>query len=78
MNDLRYAARQLFKDPRFTIVAVLALARVLKSLLYGVTPFDPLTLGAVAVLLSLIALLACWLPARRAAALNPLVALREG
>ena len=78
MNDLRYAARQLFKDPRFTIVAVLALARVLKSLLYGVTPFDPLTLGAVAVLLSLIALLACWLPARRAAAVNPLVALREG
>ena len=64
MNDLRYAARQLFKDPRFTIVAVLALTRVLKSLLHGVTP--------------LIALLPCWLLAHRAAAVNPLVALREG
>ncbi|MBA2271416.1 MAG: ABC transporter permease [Chthoniobacterales bacterium] len=60
------------------VAAALALTRVLKSLLYGVTPFDPVTLSAVALLLSTIALLACWLPARRAASVNPLVALREG
>jgi putative ABC transport system permease protein len=59
------------------LTAALALTRVLRALLFGVTPFDAPTLGAVAVLLSLIALVACWLPARRAAGLNPLVALRE-
>ena len=60
------------------LLAALALARVLKALLFGVTAFDMPTVGAVALLLGTIALLACWLPARRAARLNPLVALREG
>ena len=60
------------------ITAALALTRILETLLYGVKPFDALTLGSVALLLGLIALLACWLPARRAAGVNPLVALREG
>jgi putative ABC transport system permease protein len=59
------------------LTAAVALTRVLRALLFGVTPFDAPTLGAVALLLSLIALLACWLPARRAAGVNPLVALRE-
>ncbi|HMJ05782.1 MAG TPA: ABC transporter permease, partial [Chthoniobacterales bacterium] len=58
--------------------AALALARLLKTLLYGVTAFDAPTLGAVSFLLCLIALLACWFPARRAAGVNPIVALREG
>jgi putative ABC transport system permease protein len=60
------------------LTAAFALTRVLNALLYGVKPFDAPTLFAVALLLSLIALLACWLPARRAAGVNPLIALREG
>ncbi len=57
--------------------AALALTRLLGNMLYGMQPFDGPTLTAVALLLALIALLACWLPARRAAGVNPLVALRE-
>jgi putative ABC transport system permease protein len=56
--------------------AVIA-ARALGALLYGVTPTDPVTLAAVAVLLSVVALLAAYLPARRAARLDPIVALRS-
>ncbi len=60
------------------ITAAFALTRLMEALLYGVKPFDALTIASVAALLSLIALLACWLPARRAVNVNPLVALREG
>jgi putative ABC transport system permease protein len=62
----------------FGIVAALVLTRLLETLLYGVRPFDPPTLGGVALLLGLIALLACWLPASRASRANPITALREG
>ena len=48
----------------------------MKQQLYGVTMSDPLTLIVIALLLALVALLACWLPARRAAKVDPLVALR--
>ncbi len=58
------------------LAAALALTRFLASLLYGVRPADPATLGAVALLLGAIALLACYIPARRATALDPLAALR--
>jgi putative ABC transport system permease protein len=50
--------------------------RVLRSLLYGVGERDPLTFVAVAVLLALVALLASWIPARRAARVDPLAAMR--
>ena len=57
-------------------IATLYLARLLKGLLFGVEPTDPATLFAVVALLLSVALLACWLPARRATRIAPLDALR--
>ena len=59
------------------LVASAWLARTLTGLLHEVDPADPVALGAVAILLSLIGLGAVYLPARRAARLSPLAALRE-
>ena len=59
------------------LAASLALARLLASLLYGISASDPVTLACVAVLLGAVALLASYLPARRATRINPLTALRE-
>jgi putative ABC transport system permease protein len=53
------------------------LARFLGSMLYGVTPLDPATYASAAVLFTLIVTLACWVPARRATRVDPLVALRR-
>lgn len=58
------------------VVGSLALVRSMQSLLFGIGPFDPLTFGLTVGLLTLTALLACWLPARRAARVDPMVALR--
>jgi putative ABC transport system permease protein len=58
------------------VAAALVLTRVLRNLLYEVEPSDPLTFCAVSVLLPAIALFACWLPARRAAQVDPMEALR--
>jgi putative ABC transport system permease protein len=52
------------------------LTRVLERLLFGVKPSDPATLGAVAILLLVVAGVACYIPARRAARIDPLAALR--
>jgi putative ABC transport system permease protein len=59
------------------LIAALGLTRLLTSMLVGVAPTDPITFAGVAALFLLIAALSCWLPARRAAALDPTAALRE-
>lgn len=57
--------------------AAIGLTRAMTSMLVGVKPTDPATFAAMAVIFFLIAAMACWLPARRASALNPTAALRE-
>ena len=58
------------------LASAVAVTRVMSSLLFEVSPTDPMTLGVITLLLSVVALLACYIPARRATKVDPLVALR--
>jgi putative ABC transport system permease protein len=59
------------------LAASIGLTRLMGSLLFGVKATDPVTLGAMVILTTAIALLACYFPARRAARIDPLIALRH-
>lgn len=59
------------------LAVVFVLARFLTSMLYGVSPSDPVTFVGISFLLAMVALLACYLPARRAARIDPMIAIRE-
>ncbi|HTI61880.1 MAG TPA: FtsX-like permease family protein, partial [Gemmatimonadaceae bacterium] len=62
----------------FGVAAALALTRLMTHLLFGTGPGDPLVYAAVTLTLAAVALTACYVPARRAAAIQPLDALRQG
>jgi len=73
---LRQGARLVAAGLLFGLAGAWALTRVMSNMLVGVSPSDPLTYICVATLLSFITLLACWIPARRAMRVDPMVALR--
>jgi predicted permease len=60
----------------FGLVASLGLTRLMRTMLFGVSPTDALTFASVVVILLAVVLLACWIPARRAMRVDPMVALR--
>jgi ABC-type antimicrobial peptide transport system permease subunit len=59
------------------LLAALALTQLMKNLLYGVSAADPLIFVGVPLLLAVVAMIACWLPAHRAAKTDPMTALRR-
>jgi predicted permease len=73
---VRDGAKLAFLGIAIGIVAALGLSRMMASLLFEVTPTDPTTFAAVAILLAAVALVACYIPARRATRVDPMVALR--
>jgi putative ABC transport system permease protein len=73
---MRDGAKIAFLGIAFGIAGALALTRLMASLLFEVKPTDPATFTGVAILLALVALAACYIPARRAMRVDPMVALR--
>jgi putative ABC transport system permease protein len=73
---IRMGARLVVLGLAIGLLVSLALSRVIASQLWGVSPYDPVTLASVAAVLLLTGLVACWVPARRATRVDPLIALR--
>jgi len=59
------------------VIGALSLSRLMQGLLFGVQPNDPMTLGAVSAVMAIVGIVACWIPARSAARIDPAVALRS-
>lgn len=73
---LKHGMLLVFSGIAFGLIASFALTRLMKTLLFGVGATDPATFTGIALLLAIVAFLACWIPARRAAKVDPIVALR--
>jgi putative ABC transport system permease protein len=74
---VRQGLAPVFAGVALGLAGSFALARVIASLLYGVSATDPITFISLPLMLTAVALLACWLPARRATKVDPLVAIRR-
>jgi ABC-type antimicrobial peptide transport system permease subunit len=74
---LRHGLMVCFVGIAAGISGAFAVIRLMKSLIFGVSPTDPVTFVSVTVLLAAVAFAACWIPARRASRVDPMVALRH-
>ena len=72
----QFGARFVLPGVAIGIAASMGAARILRNQLWGVSPHDPLALLSVVALLMMVGFLACWVPARRAMRVDPVVALR--
>jgi putative ABC transport system permease protein len=74
---IRQGMRLGFVGVVIGLALAVALSRIMSSLLYEITPTDPMTFASISAVLLAVVLFACWLPARRAAKVDPMVALRH-
>jgi ABC-type antimicrobial peptide transport system permease subunit len=73
---LRQASRLVVVGAALGLVGTVWVMKALENLLFGITPWDPLTFAVVAAVLAIVAVAACWLPAWRATRTDPVTALR--